>query len=236
MKKTILALATLLCCFSSAFAQYDARYSEEVPVKTYFISIYGGPIFSINENGAQYFKNDKAADLIDWTHGGIAVGKNFSNRYGGRLAVEFSKDHSAANSEQTAGHGFYPYTFSDGSLFADWIINGGNVSVPKDFNWRPYFGVGAAYSFGFSDAMHPWQKITPTNFCLAFRYGIILEYIFNEKLGIYLDGTHEWYSDNFNGLCPREQGNAMWKFNLGSHEGFPFDMKLCANFGIALHF
>lgn len=236
MKKPIFALTALLCSFSFANAQIDATTAKEEPIKTYFITVQGGPTFSINENGAQYFNQDVATDLIDWVQGGISAGKYFSNRYGGRIALEYSNNHSACNTNETSSYGFYPYTFRDMSLFADWIINGGYVMTPKKFNWRPYFGVGTAYSFGFTESGHPWQGVTKSNFCLAFRYGLILEYTFAEKVGIFVDGTHEWYSDNFNGMCPREKANSMWKFGSGHHLGFPFDMKLNANFGLAFHF
>lgn len=237
MKKTVFALLiALICSVSAAFAQdyqYDVAVNEE-PVNKYFVSIYGGPSLSLGENVRQYVSNGVEKDLIN-PIGGIAVGKNFSNRYASRLAVEFGTNDGACNTEQTSGYGFYPFAFKNASLFADWIINGGNVTVPKKFNWRPYVGAGAALSFDFTDAKHPWMTPTAPNFCFAFRYGLILEYTFGDRVGIFVDGTHEWFTDNFDGLYPRENGNGMWKFKYGKHISFPFDMKINANFGLILH-
>ena len=230
MKKTIIAaLALILGSFTVANAQETAT-TETIPqIKPVFITVYGGPTFSINENGAVAFDKGMATDLIDYVQGGISAGYYFSNRYGARIAFEYSENSSTANSQQTADHGYYPYSFKSGAIFADYIINGGNVDKIKKFNWRPYVGIGAAYSFDRTNSGHPWQesKFTDNNLCFAFRYGLMLEYDFCEAFGIYVDGNHEWFTDNFNGMAPKENGIA---------KGFPFDMKLNANFGIAIHF
>lgn len=243
MKKTIIAaLALIMGSFTAANAQ-DTQLQTELQaevktdaipqIKPVFVTVYGGPTFSINENGASYFHFDRETELIDWIQGGISAGYYFSNRYGARIAFEYSNNHSAANHDDTNEHGFYPYTFKSGAVFADYIINGGNVDKIKKFNWRPYVGVGAAYSFDRTDSGHPWQGkyFTDNNLCYAFRYGLMLEYDFCEAFGIYVDGNHEWFSDNFNGMAPRE-GNV----RSGKRLGFPFDMKLNANFGLAIHF
>lgn len=237
MKKTIFTvIAALLCTVQAVSAQNYTDTVEEESVKPFFISVYGGPSITLSENVRQYSEFDSSKELINFAQGGIAFGKNFSNRYGGRLAFEFGKNDSACNTQNTSAYGFYPYSFSNASAFADWIINGGNVTVPKNFNWRVYFGAGAAYSFDFSDSGHPWQEVTADNLCFAFRYGLILEYIFNDIVGIYVDGNHEWFTDNFNGMFPRENGNGIHETDYGKHLGFPFDMKLNVNLGLAIHF
>ena len=141
--------------------------------------------------------------------------------------------------------GFWPYTFNSGMVFADWIINGGDVSKPKAFNWRPYCGIGAAYSFGLkwgTETLHPFQAryIDPRlnvnstigdykpAISFAFRYGMILEYVFDDVFGIFIDGRHEWFTDIYNGMAPKTSDG---KTALG----FPFDMKLNVSLGIALH-
>lgn len=248
MKKTIIAaIAALFGIFTVANAQENVQVSaqdtivnvqdtlcdmqeEIVPVKPFFVTVYGGPTFSANENLGAFFEEGKAADLIDLLQGGISAGCYFSNRYGARIALEYSNNHSANNHDETHAPGLFEYKFRSGAAFADFIINGGKVDKPKKFNWRPYFGIGAAYTFGFEDIFnetagmehHPWQGHTSGNPCFAFRYGLMLEYDFCEAFGIYVDGTHEWFTDNYNGVDP--------------NAGFPFDMKLNANIGIALHF
>lgn len=226
MKKNIIAtLALILGSFAVANAQETEIAEAIAQVKPLFVTVYGGPTFSINENGAVAFDKGKATDLIDFVQGGISAGYYFSNRYGARLSFEYSENSSIANSQQTSAHGYYPYSFKSGAVFADYIINGGNVDKIKKFNWRLYAGIGAAYSFDRTDSGHPWQeaKLTDNNLCFAFRYGLMLEYNFCEAFGIYVDGNHEWFTDNFNGMSPKEGG-------------FPYDMKLNANFGIAIHF
>ena len=200
--------------------------------KKFFITVQGGPGFSVNENGQTYFDNGQALDLVK-LQGAASLGYYFTPRYGVRLYGEYSQNASGRNVQETmAWDKIWPYTFNSGIGFADFIINGGDISAAKAFNWRPYFGIGAAYTFGFDNLgkVHPWQDamITKKNFCYAFRYGVILEYIFGNTFGIFVDGSHEWFSDNYNGMAPKsENGEAL---------GFPFDMKLNASLGIAIHF
>ena len=153
--------------------------------KKFFVALQGGPNFSINENGQTYFDNSKALDLMRF-NGAASLGYYFNPRYGLRLYGEYSQNKSAANVQETSAGGFWPYSFNSGICYVDWIINGGDVSAPKAFNWRPYFGVGAAYSFGLKwiDGRHPWQagriEDTIPAISYAFRYGIILEYVFSD--------------------------------------------------------
>ena len=249
MKKTfIAAIAVLFSALTAANAQdpvlaqndildeFDKNAQEEItPIKPLFVTVYGGPTISANENFGAFFEEGKTRDLID-LQGGISAGYYFSNRYGARLSLEYSNNMSANNHDETHAPGLFEYTFRSGAVFADWIINGGDVTKPKKFNWRPYFGIGAAYAFDFNRiyndaaqmAAHPWQGYTKNNLCFAFRYGLMLEYNFSETFGIYVDGTHEWFTDNFNGVSPKDSD--------GKHAGFPFDMKANINLGVAIHF
>lgn len=249
MKKTIFAaIAVLFSALTVANAQdnvlvqnnildeFDKSAQEEIiPIKPLFVSVYGGPTISANENFGAFFEEGKAKDLID-PQFGISVGYYFSNRYGTRISFEYSNNQSASNHDETFLPGLFEYTFRSGAIFADWIINGGNVTKPKKFNWRPYFGIGAAYAFDFENiyndeaqmSHHPWQGYTTSNLCLAWRYGLMLEYNFSEAFGIYVDGTHEWFTDNYNGVSPED-------FD-GKHAGFPFDMKANLSLGVAIHF
>lgn len=234
MKKTLIA-ALALFLGSISFANAQETATDTIPqIKPVFVTLYGGPTFSINENGGAFFEEGCPTDLIDWVQGGISAGCYFSNRYGARVSLEYSNNMSANNHDETFALGLFKYTFREGSIFTDFIINGGNMNKIKKFYWRPYCGIGAAYSFDFKTIRneeagldsHPWQGRNDGNFCLGFRYGLILEYEFNESFGIYLDGSHEWFMDNFNGM----------PYKFGQHLGFPFDMKLNANFGLAFHF
>lgn len=241
MKNTIIAaIAALFGALTVANAQENVQVSVQdtlvdaqdtiIPIKPFFVTVYGGPTISGNENYAAFFEEGKGKDLIDLVQGGISAGYYFNNRFGARIALEYSNNHSALNYDETHAPGLFEYTFRSGAAFADLVLNGGNVKKPKKFNWRPYFGIGAAYTFGFEDvyneeahtSSHPWQHYTTGNPCFAFRYGLMLEYDFSEAFGIYVDGTHEWFTDSYNGVDP--------------NAGFPFDMKLNANIGIALHF
>ena len=98
--------------------------------KPFFIAAQGGAAFSINENGATYFDNNKALDLLKF-QGATSVGYYYSPRYGFRLYGEYSQNASACNSQETMVGGFWPYTFNSGIVFADWIINGGKVLVTQ---------------------------------------------------------------------------------------------------------
>ena len=238
MKKILLAAFALL---TVSLASVSAQ-----EFKNFFIAVQGGPCFSINENGQTYFDNNKALDLVK-LQGAASLGYYFNPRYGLRLYGEYSQNASACNSQETMAGGFWPYTFNSGVCYIDWIINGGDVSTPKAFNWRPYFGVGAAYSFGLkwgTETLHPFQarmidpRLNPNTtmgdykpaISYAFRYGVILEYVFGNTFGVFVDGSHEWFADIYNGMAPKDPNNAKKAL------GFPFDMKLNASLGIALHF
>ena len=231
----------LTAAFALTILSLSALSAQENPL---FIAVQGGAAFSINENGSTYFDNDKALDLLKF-QGAASVGYYYSPRYGVRLYGEYSQNASACNSQETMVGGFWPYTFNSGMVFADWIINGGDVSKPKAFNWRPYCGIGAAYSFGLkwgTETLHPFQAryIDPRlnvnstivdympAISFAFRYGMILEYVFDDVFGIFIDGSHEWFTDIYNGMAPKTSDG---KTALG----FPFDMKLNVSLGIALH-
>ena len=145
MKKTIIAaIAVLFGALTVANAQENVQVSVQdtvmsvqdtlvdaqdtiIPIKPFFVTVYGGPTISGNENYAAFFEEGKGKDLIDLVQGGISAGYYFNNRFGARIALEYSNNHSALNYDETHAAGLFEYTFRSGAAFADLVLNGGNV-------------------------------------------------------------------------------------------------------------
>lgn len=223
MKRLFSALFALLFFACAALSARDQRNQE----KSFFITLQGGPGISLNENIGTFFDNNSALKLVKF-HGAASIGGFFSRHHGIRIYGEYSMNSSGSNVQETSAGGFWPYTFKSGTFFADYIVNGGDISSGSPFRWRPYVGIGAAYTFGFTDNHHPWQKYSTRNIAMGFRYGVMLEYLLTDSFGLFLDGAHLWFTDTYNGMSPKN--------SKGEHLGFPFDMKLNISLGAAIHF
>lgn len=193
----------------------------------FFISVQGGGLVSLNENYFSYGEHGKTSGLLDF-QGGLALGYEFDNRYGMRLAGSYGKNAGAANSRET-GNGFFPYSFSSANVFADVMFS--FVDREKAFVPKIYVGAGGAYTFGFTDSGHPWQEIKDPNIAFGFRGGVIAQYNFNNRVGLFADLCGEFYTDGYNGLQP---GKATQDATKG-YAGFPFDMRGVLSAGLVFH-
>ena len=240
--KKITTFLILLLMGSSIFA-----LAQEVtrPVN---IALQGGVLYSVNENTFSYKDNGQWGKLFT-PEGGIAIGYDFSHRYGARLAAAYGLNRGAGNVYQTAARGFYPYDFQSINIFADAIIDLGKAT--SAFSPKIYGGVGGAHTFGFSkptgygtpkpadnvgweaeNPFHPWQDICEKNTVFGFRAGFIAQYDFNSVFGIYCDLGGEAYLDDYNGLRPTKHDQADYQ----GYAGFPLDLRAQANFGVIFHF
>ena len=237
MKKFITVCAALLIGASALFAQSPYEHAEQ-----WNVSITGGGLFSGSENYFSYKENGRFYDLINW-QGAFAVGYDFSNVFGTRLWAGYGKNAGAGNVRQTAGGGFYPYTFKSVSTFADAILSIlGLAEETGPLQLKAYAGIGLGYSWDmerskrntntYNNVIHPWQEITNHNLAFGFRLGGMLEYTFTNKLGILLDMNAEAYVDDFSGLRPFEQDIDQRE----GYAGFPLDLRAYASLGLIYHF
>lgn len=230
MKKIICILLPLVLGSMGAFAQSGA---PELAGRTYF-AIQGGPVFNLYENAFTYRDNGRFGDLFT-SEVAALFGCDFNEVYGARVQLGYGSDAGAANVLQTAGGGFYPYTFRHLNLFGDATLNlAALANKGKATYFRPklYAGIGYAYTFHFSDSGHPWQTIYNSNSSFGFRGGFIGEFTFPAGFGIYVDMGGEAYTDLYNGLQPTAQDQE----GFVGYAGFPLDLRAKIDLGLVLHF
>ena len=211
-----------------------AQTKEPAPSQAHqvFVALQGGTALDIYENAFSYRENGKMLDLFTF-QGALSLGYEFNDKYGIRLQGAFGNDAGACNVRETSARGFYPYSFRHVSAFADVLINlTGLAGKTTAFRPKVYAGVGGAHTFGFTDAKHPWQKVTPKNTVPGFRAGFIAEYSWPSGFGIFADLTGEAYHDMYNGLMPSKEDQTHYE----GYAGFPFDVRGMLSFGIVYHF
>lgn len=223
MKKLFSTFALLATAALTLAAQNDK------PSHPFNISIQGGALVSVNDNAFSYVDNGKTFNLIT-PQGSLAFGYDFNHRFGIRLSAGYGKNASACNTVQTAGHGFYPYTFSSVNVFADALLNLGLKE--SFFSPKLYAGLGCAHTFNFTDAGHPWQQVTKSNTVFGFRAGFIAQFDITSHFGLYIDLCGEAYTDKYNGLMP----NAEDQKKVSGYAGFPLDLRGLASLGVIFHF
>lgn len=206
----------------------SAQSSDKVE-HPFNVSVQGGALVSLNENAFSYRDNGKALNLIS-PQGSIAIGYDFSYRWGMRISASYGKNASACNTVETSGHGFYPYTFKSVNVFADAVLDLGK----KDSFFSPklYAGLGGAHTFGFTDAGHPWQEVSKKNTVFGFRGGFIAQFDITSHFGMFIDLCGEAYTDKYNGLLPNEKNQK----EVSGYAGFPLDLRGLASLGVILHF
>ena len=222
MKKIVCTLAVILLAAAGLSAQEKAE-------KPWNIALKGGGDFSLTENSFSYRENDQFGKLIGY-QGGLAIGYDFTKRFGIRLDAIYGKNAAAGNTYKTSAHGFYPYNFSSVSAFLDALINlnpNGTIFHPKF-----YVGLGGAYSFGFTDMNHPWQELPAKSGAFGIRLGFIAEFKLSPVVGLYADFASEGFTDKFDGLMPTKEQR---KEERG-YPGFPLDVRGLASLGLCFHF
>lgn len=230
MKKFVLLLGALFAGGLALSAQTgDDAFAH---ARRFNLSIQGGPTLSLYENAFSYRDNGRSFDLIK-AQAALSLGYDFTEAFGLRLQAAYGADAGAANTRQTAGGGFYPYTFKHVNGFVDAVLNlCGLKGVATAFRPRIYAGVGGAYTFGFTDAHHPWQKIFDRNTSFGFRAGFIAEYTTTSGLGFFADLCGEAYTDLYNGLAPSAEDQKAYE----GYAGYPFDLRGILSLGLVYYF
>lgn len=230
MKQSVCIGAALLL----GAAALSAQTTEPAPshARRAFVSLQGGTALDVYENAFTYRENGKTLSLFT-LQASAALGYDFSDTYGIRLQAAFGNDAGACNVRETAGGGFYPYSFRHANAFADILINlNGLAGKVTAFRPKLYAGIGGAYTFGFTDAGHPWQQVNKRNIVPGFRGGFIAEYGWPSGLGVFADLSGEAYHDMYNGLMPTKEEQK----NYEGYGGFPLDLRALLSVGIIYHF
>lgn len=197
-----------------------------------YVALQGGPVFNYYENSFVYSENGQTGKMFT-AQGAVSIGLDFSDALGVRLQAAYGNDAGASNTRETSARGFYPYNFQHANLFFDAMLNVAGINE-KETSFRPklYLGAGLAYTFGFTDPGHPWQKLTSPNVTFGFRTGLLTEYCWDSGFGIFADICAEAYTDQYNGLQPSEADQSMG----AGYAGFPFDLRGLASLGVVFHF
>ena len=218
MRKLLIFLTVLFLTAGACMARsLPDRYSPFQYSHRWYFSFQAGPVLSATEYMDSFAKNGKWFDSISW-HGALAFGYNFTDAWDLRISGIYGYNAGALSPYQ----GFYPYRFHSAQLFADMILNYNALAeynVP--FNFKTYIGLGGAYTFGFTNFLHPYQVLDSPNLVPAARIGAIFEYDYESGFGWFADICAEAYTDWYNG-----------------HESdtFPLDMGLKLSFGVIYHF
>lgn len=227
MKKIITMALCLVSIALGAQSKFDNR-----PDRPFFVSVQGGLLVSVNENAFSYVNSGRFADLIT-AQGSAQVGVYISDHFLTRISVGYGGNASAANTEDTAARGFYPYRFKSVNLFWDFGFDFLNRNTTSSiFLPRIYLGLGYAHTFGFTDSGHPWQTIKGNNNAFGFRLGFMGEFQLSPVFSVILDLAGEAYGDWYNGLQPSASDQKL----KDGYAGFPFDLRACASAGVLFHF
>ena len=240
MKKLTSILACLILGATSVFAQ-NAFVGGH---RAWTFALQRGPMYSLNEDAFSYWDNGVGIKMFS-LQGSASVGYEFTNALGVRLAVNYGDNRSAANTKQTAMHGFYPYNFRNVNGFLDFTLDmNGNYAIQRAFRPVFYLGVGVGHTFHFTkpegygtpknhswekdNPFHPWQDINTNNTVFGFRGGFIAEYDFTQSFGIFADLCGEAFNDRYNGLRPSEHDQTAFT----GYAGFPLDLRLSLSLGV----
>lgn len=201
MRKIALILAALLLGAAVLSARsHPGRYSPYQHGYRWFMSIQAGPAFSVAEHLGSFAENGQAFGALSW-HGAISFGYNFTDAWAFRISGVYGYNSGACSPYQ----GFYPYHFHAAHLFADILLDYnalGEYNAP--FTFKSYAGIGAAYTFGFTEVVHPYQVLDSPNFSPAFRLGGIFEYDRKNGVGWFADLGAEACSGWYNGQEPEK--------------------------------
>lgn len=240
MKKLASIFAILVFGVSSVFAQ-NAFVGGH---RAWTFAVQGGPVYSLYENAFSYRDNGVGFKLFS-LEGQASIGYEFTNALGVRLAVNYGGNRGAANTLNTAAHGFYPYNFRSVNGFLDVTLDlNGNFDKQSAFRPIFYLGAGVGHTFHFTkpteygtpknhswevdNPFHPWQDIDENNTVFGFRGGFIAEYDITDSFGLFADFCTEAFNDQYNGLQPSKQDQTAFT----GYAGFPLDMRFSLSLGI----
>lgn len=227
MKKCILLMAALLLCTASLFAQRKTLTPYEYGHRWYF-AFQGGPLYFGSDYCSQLFKEGRAGELFS-IGAGVALGYNITDAHEIRLFGNYSRKTGVCEPFEDPDADpkapkipTYTYKFRSFHVFADHLLNYNALAennVP--FTAKTYAGLGFAYTYDFTEPLHPEVWVTDPNLVPGFHFGFLLEYDFKDGFGFYSDMGLAFFLDRYNG---RE------------FISFPLDMEVGLQLGIIYHF
>ena len=170
----------------------------------FFVSFQGGPSVTAGWGSTNYIKYESYGEMVDWVNGSIGIGYYHSDKLGLRLQAERNTNHGAYVIDPV----LYRNAFKSTSAFLDFIFYG--KTDRNTVYCRPYLGLGGELRHDVSE------------YDLGFRCGAILEYMFWQYAGIFLDLNTEWFAS-----IDAIKGNG---------KVFPLSGRFNAQLGVAVHF
>ena len=225
MRKLLTFLAALVAGTTALFAQLTPyEYGHR-----WYIAVQGGAVY-FNSDYSYLLKN--RGMILDQFSlvGSAALGYNINDGHEIRLMGSYSKKTSvcepfideAIEYDVNEEPPIYPYTFRSVLVYIDHVLNyNGLAEYNIAFNPKTYFGLGAAYTFDFSDPGHPEVWLYERNLVPAVHFGAILEYDFPSGFGLYADLGVALFWDRYNGF---------------DRVGFPMDLEVGPRVGMIYHF
>lgn len=227
MRKCLLLLAALLLYIVPSFSQNKPLTPYEYGHRWYF-AFQGGPLFFSSDYAGNLFKERRARELFSGGMG-LALGYNITNEHEIRFMGNYSRKTGVCEpfdlediDPAAPAIPTFTYKFRSLNLFVDYILNYNALAenfVP--FTGKIYTGIGASYTFDFTDPGHPEVWLTDPNLVPGFHFGIIAEYDFKDGFGLYTDMGAAFYFERYNGQPP---------------VGFPMDFEALIQFGLIYHF
>lgn len=226
MRKCFLLIAALLCFCVSTFAQRNPLTPYEFGQRWYF-AFQGGPLYFNSDYCSRLSKEGRYIELF--TIGtGVAVGYNFDAAHAIRLMGKYARKTGVCEEFVFANASpgddpipAYTYKFRSVQLFADYVVNFNALAeYNMPFSAKSYVGLGAGFTYDFTDPKHPEVWLTDPNLVPALNFGFLVEYDFRDSFGFYFDLGVAFYTDRYNG---RER------------IGFPLDMDVYAQLGLIYH-
>lgn len=240
LKAFIFTVGFFVLLFPGLGAMAQTRTTATRPESPWHVALGGGVVGSGCENMGSYFNHKSPLGLFSAAFN-VSAGYDFTDAFTMRMHVSSGRNAGACNSLQ-AGGDFYPYCFSNLSLFADAMYNVSRRALAKSVVPKFYAGVGLAHTYGFSKTHaweHPWAElggdlphVSLNNSVLGFRLGFCAEFLFSSEVGLFVDACGEFYSDLYDGLRPSASDHD----NFSGYAGFPFDVRAVVSVGIAYHF
>lgn len=197
----------------------------------FFVSAEGGASLFVCDYANVFGNHGRGGDLFS-PYGELALGYYFTDAHEIRVSLGYNMKKAVLPPYE----GFFPYKFHSVNFFADYVLNFypmEELNIP--LNPQIYVGLGAGYSFGFSEPEYHLNdpdkqnldevkallpKPYPQNLTPAVRLGFILEYDFPNNLGLVLDCGAMFFGDRYSGQDPLD---------------FPVDIQVNVMMGVVYH-
>lgn len=208
MRKCVLLAAALLLSAVSLFAQKSPLTPYEYGHRWYFM-FQGGPLYFNSDYCSNMWAEGRVDELLTFSTG-LALGYNFDDANAIQVMANYARKTGVCEpfesdlfNSTTETIPTYTYKFRSVQCFVDYVINFNALAEYfMSFSAKCYAGLGAAYTFDFTEPEHPEVWVTDPNLVPALNFGFIVEYDFKDGFGFFLDLGLAFYTDRYNGREP----------------------------------